>query len=227
MHVFHVFHSRDCSQQLRWCLTCRQHQLMRSHFILCSALSPQTLSTSSKDTKTCKKQHSNTEFVRTFSDQQKHLSDHQQKHWIQMEIWDKGEIKAMLARPKDKTTKAREQYCAAGHAQEAMCFGSRLWLGWLSDSLSGTRAATAQPCFPTTEAAMGITIFLTAYQAALTLPLDVHKNTARCLNPLTWGTDRISEIAKCHLQPLKTESFNCEKQNIRFGKPERGRNTQN
>lgn len=46
-----------------------------------------------------------------------------------MEIWDKGEIKAMLARPKDKTTKAREQYCAAGHAQEAMCFGSRLWLG--------------------------------------------------------------------------------------------------
>lgn len=167
MHVFHVFHSRDCSQQLRWCLTCRQHQLMRSHFILCSALSPQTLSTSSKDTKTCKKQHSNTEFVRTFSDQQKHLSDHQQKHWIQMEIWDKGEIKAMLARPKDKTTKAREQYCAAGHAQEAMCFGSRLWLGWLSDSLSGTRAATAQPCFPTTEAAMGITIFLTAYQAVL------------------------------------------------------------
>ena len=45
MHVFHVFHSRDCSQQLRWCLTCRQHQLMRSHFILCLALSPQTLST--------------------------------------------------------------------------------------------------------------------------------------------------------------------------------------
>lgn len=76
------------------------------------------------------------------------LSDHQQKHWIQMEIWDKGEIKAMLVRLKNKTTKARKQYCTEGTHRNPR-FGSRLWLGQPSGSLWGTSPATSQPCFPT------------------------------------------------------------------------------
>lgn len=224
----HVFHSRDCSQQLRWCLTCRQHQLMRSHFILCSALSPQTLSA----------------VIKGHQDVQKAA----QQHWVCADLlWPTEAFEWSSAKALDsdgnlgqgwnqshasKTKRQNNQGQRAVLRCRARTGSHVFWVKALA-GLTLRQPLRHQGChspalLPNNRGSNGHHHFPYRLPGSINAPpLDVHKNTARCLNPLNWGTDRISEIAKCHLQPLKTESFNCEKQNIRFGKPERGRNTQN
>lgn len=149
--VIHMFHIKDCSQQLRWCLTCRQHQ-QSSYYLL----SHKHWAQLSKDTKTCKKQH-----TATLSLCRPSLTHRSISEWSSAKALDpKGNLgQGWNQRHASKTERQNNQgqkavlHCRARTGTHMFWVKAYVWAD--PQTASGTRPATSQPCFPTPEAATG------------------------------------------------------------------------
>lgn len=143
--AWYTSHFKDCSRQLRWWLTCRQHQLDEQPFYHLLATSTEQVVRGCQDV-----QKAATAAASLCRPSLTHRSI---SEWSSAKALDpNGNLgQGWNQRHASKTERQNNQ----GQKAVVHCFGSRLWLGRPSDSLSGTRPDTSQPCFPTAEAATG------------------------------------------------------------------------